>query len=120
MYSPKKHILAVKNAKKIKSILMLLIYFTVEAYNSYLRYVAQKRQDEMKETYLKSCNSSLKDETRKENVPKWCYYQMKWRKEKNLKTLAQNKKAISGLGTGDFRAFSQQIFGGYLTFMFTN
>ena len=64
MHSPKKSILAVKNAKKIKSILILLIYLTVEAYNSYLRYVAQKHQDEMKETYLKSCNSSLKDETR--------------------------------------------------------
>ena len=79
--------------------------------------MAQKHQDEMKETYLKSCNSSLKDEKRKENVPKWCYYQMKWRKEKNLKTLAQNKKAINGLGKGDFRAFLQQIFDSYLTFI---
>ena len=38
------------------------------AINSYLRLLDQRLQDEMKETYLNSCDSSLKYETRKENI----------------------------------------------------
>ena len=45
-------------------------YFSVEiAFNGYLRHLDQKIQDEIIETYLSSCNSSLKFETRQEKIP---------------------------------------------------
>ena len=60
----------------------------------YLRHLDQKFEDQMIESYLSSCNETLKVEKRKDKVPQMCYYQMKWRKKKNFQTLAENKRRI--------------------------